>query len=103
MERVVRDGFVAVLYSPHYGAGWFTWHGIAKLIYDPVVVGMVESKTSEDTIVEYCKEKYGDEAYFGGAEDLKIAWIKEGVEFVIEEYDGAEDIKFKNDFEWMTA
>jgi hypothetical protein len=103
MERVVRDGFVAVLYSPHYGAGWFTWHGITELIYDPVVVGMIELKTSEDTIVEYCKEKYGDEAYFGGAEDLKIAWIKEGVEFVIEEYDGAEDIKFKNDFEWMTA
>jgi hypothetical protein len=38
-----------------------------------------------------------------GAEDLTVAWIKEGVEFVIEEYDGSENIKFKSDFEWMTA
>ena len=103
MEKVIRDGYVAVLYSPFYGAGWYTWHGIPELIYDPVVVGMVESKASEDTIVAYCKEKYGDEQYFGGAEDLVITWIVEGEQFVIEEYDGAESNRFKNDFEWMTA
>jgi hypothetical protein len=103
MERVIRDGKVAVLYSPCYGAGWYSWHGIEELLYDPVVVGMVEAKVSANNIVEYCHKKYDEEAYFGGAEDLSIAWIKEGVEFVIEEYDGAENIKFKSDFEWMTA
>jgi hypothetical protein len=102
MEKVIRDGFVAVLYSSGYGAGWYTWHGIPELIYDPVVVSMVESRASEDAIVAYCEEKYGDDGYYGGSEDLVIAWIVEGEQFVIEEYDGAESIKFKTDFEWMT-
>ena len=25
MQKVIRDGKVAVLYSPGYGAGWYTW------------------------------------------------------------------------------
>jgi hypothetical protein len=103
MEKVIRDGFVAVLYSPGYGAGWYSWHGIPELIYDPVVVGMVEAKVSENNIVEYCHKKYDEDAYFGGAEDLTISWIVEGEKFVIEEYDGAESIRFKSDFEWISA
>jgi hypothetical protein len=104
MERVVRDGFVAVLYSPHYGAGWFTWHGIPELVYNPAVVDMVEQRVNYQSIIDYCETRYPTHpGTFMGAEDLTVSWIKEGVEFVIEEYDGAEDIKFKNDFEWMTA
>ena len=103
MEKVIRDGRVAVLYSSGYGAGWYSWHGIEELLYDPVVVGMVEAKVSEKNIVEYCHKKYDEEAYFGGAEDLAINWIFEGEQFTIEEYDGAESIKFKSDFEWITA
>lgn len=103
MEKVIRDGLVAVLYSPGYGAGWYSWHGIEELLYDPVVVGMVEAKVSENNIVEYCHKKYDEEEYFGGADDLTIKWIVEGEQFVIEEYDGAESIKFKSDFKWITA
>ena len=25
MDKVVRDGLVAVLVSPGHGAGWYTW------------------------------------------------------------------------------
>ena len=42
MEKVIRDGKVAVLYSPGYGAGWYSWHDIEDLLYDPAVVEMVE-------------------------------------------------------------
>jgi hypothetical protein len=104
MERVVRDGFVAVLTSPHYGAGWFTWHGIPELVYNPAVVAMVQQRVDYQAIISYCESRYpGHPGTFMGAEDLTVSWIKEGVEFVIEEYDGAENIKFKSDFEWMTA
>ena len=102
MERVVRDGYVAVLYSPGYGAGWYSWHGIPELIFDPVVVEMVENRAPEETIIKYCEERWSD-GYFSGVEDLTISWIVEGEQFVIEEYDGSENIKFKSDFEWMTA
>lgn len=103
MEKVIRDGKVAVLISPGYGAGWYSWHGIEELLYDPVVVGMVERKVPEDVIVSYCHARYDADGYFGGADDLTITWIVEGEQFVIEEYDGAESIKFKSDFEWITA
>ena len=26
MNKVIRDGKVAVLYSPGYGAGWYSWN-----------------------------------------------------------------------------
>lgn len=26
MDKVIKDGKVAVLYSPGFGAGWFTWN-----------------------------------------------------------------------------
>jgi hypothetical protein len=103
MDKVIRNGKVAVLYSPGWGVGWFSWHGIEDLLYDPVVVGMVESKESEDTIIEYCHGKYDPDGYFRGAEDLTIKWIDVGTEFVIREYDGAESIEYKEHCPWHVA
>jgi hypothetical protein len=102
MEKVIRDGKVAVLYSPGYGAGWYSWHDIPELIYDPVVVEMVENLTPSIDIVIYCKDRY-PEGYYSGAEDLTIYWIEEGEEFIIEEYDGSESIRFKSQISWLTA
>ena len=103
MDKVIRDGKVAVLYSPGFGAGWYSWHDIEQLLYDPVLVGMVESKASEDTIIEYCHEKYDPDGYFGGAEDLTIEWVPIGTEFRINEYDGSESIEYKDDMDWCVA
>jgi hypothetical protein len=103
MDKVVRDGKVAVLYSPGFGSGWYSWHDIGELLYDPYVVCMVESKKDVNVIVEYCKEKYGNEQYFGGAEDLTIEWVPIGTEFRINEYDGSESIEYKDDIEWCVA
>ena len=44
MNKLIRDGQVAVLVSPGYGAGWYTWHHIEELVYDPCVVAWVENK-----------------------------------------------------------
>jgi len=103
MEKVIRDGKVAVLYSPGYGAGWYSWHGEEKLLYDPVIVGMIESKKHYTEIEAYCESIYGDQHYFSGAEDLRIEWIDIGREFRIDEYDGSEYIEYKDDLEWHVA
>jgi hypothetical protein len=64
MEKVIRDGMVAVLYSPDYGAGWSTWaHDSeveAKILFDANIVGMIESGASEEDIEEYCINVYPD-------------------------------------------
>jgi len=103
MDKVIRDGKVAVLYSPGYGAGWYSCFGIEELLYDPKVVYMVENKDSTRAIEDYIRSKYGEGPYLGGAEDLEVAWIDIGTEFIINVYDGSESIQLKKDFKWFVA
>jgi hypothetical protein len=101
MNKVVRDGRVAVIYSPHYGAGWYSWHLIPELLFDPAVVAMIETDRYED-IEAYCAEHWPN-IYIGDPEDLTIAWVEEGREFQIEEYDGSEKLRFKDQEQWVVA
>ena len=103
MEKVVRNGLVAVLVSPGFGAGWSTWNSeIPELLFDPVVVGMVEDGTNVDTIAAYCEAKYPD-GYFGGADDLIVEWVPVGTQFRIHEYDGSETLECKDAMSWITG
>ena len=102
MNKVIRDGYVAVLYSPGYGSGWYTWHNIPELIYDPTIVEMIEQDRLND-IEEYCLTNWPNMTYVGDVEDLRISWIKEGRVFLIEEYDGNESIRFREDIDWLVA
>ena len=101
MNKLVRDGKVAVLYSPGYGAGWYSWHQLEELLYDPSIVLWLESE-EPDKIQNYLTLKYPGE-YFGGLQDLSVQWIDQGAEFRITEYDGAESIEFKDKQEWLIA
>jgi len=103
MEKVVRNGLVAVLVSPGFGAGWSSWnHNIPELLFDPVIVGMVEDGTNSETIDVYCRAKYSD-GYFGGSEDLIVEWVPVGTQFRVHEYDGSETLEFKDAIPWVTA
>ena len=103
MQKKIKDGMVAVLYSPGFGAGWYSWHNVEELLYDPKVVDMVLEKTSAQTIELYCEEVYGDKAYYGGADDLEVMWIPVGTHFRIHEYDGAESIEIRDEIDWIVA
>lgn len=106
-ERVVRDGKVAVLYSPGYGAGWSSWadFGLAqKLIFDPEIVAWVENgKEGEYPDLE---RKYGVIAegfHDGGSIDLQIRWVPIGAKFRIHEYDGSESVILESEENWIVA
>ena len=106
MNKVVRDGLVAVLYSPGHGAGWYTWNiGLdfdgLELIFDPGLVSLVE-QGDQEKILAYATLKWPD-AYLGGLEDLLIQWLPEGTEFRIEENDGSETLIIKDQIEWIVA
>ena len=103
MERCVRDGRVAVLVSPGFGAGWFSWHGIESLLFDPAVVKLVESGAEASVIQQYCEDRYGDEPYYGGAEDLVVQWVPVGARFRISDYDGSESLVYKSEERWFIA
>jgi hypothetical protein len=112
-KEIIRDGRVAILYSPSHGAGWFTWHGVPELLRDPEVVHLVEcrEKVAEEDkayyneqIMKYCDVTYGtDGKYYGGADQLAIEWIELGDKFRITEYDGAETIEYLTSTLWLEA
>ena len=98
MEKVIRNGHVAVIISSGWGAGWSTWHyGSNKeiLIFHPKLVELVESgQHNQETVLAVLNELLDKEEaegiYLGGVMDLSITWLPEGTKFKIEEYDGAE-------------
>jgi hypothetical protein len=115
LNKVIRDGMVAVLYSPGFGAGWYTWNSMRgddedhalNLIYDPILVELVEQRNKDnfwkftEKIEKRAKEILPD-GYFGGAEDLAIVWLPKGSQFMIDEYDGSESIITQENL-WLTA
>ena len=104
-NKVVRDGKVAVLYSPGFGAGWSTWNSDdTDLVFDPVIVDFVLNKSENwvEGVVAYCSIAYPD-AYTGGVPGLKVEWIASGTQFFIGEYDGSESIVVNVETDWITA
>ena len=99
MEKVIRDGKVAILYSPGYGAGWYSWNYDPQMLYDPDTVKWVEN--GKEGPCPY-GERHPD-VYCGGASDLEIKWLFEGTAFEIYEYDGAESIRVISDIPFLTA
>ena len=108
-EKVVRNGKVAVLYSPGFGAGWFTWNrDYPQLLTHPRLVEAVETGKRDELEEERVKELLGlpDTAhlYCGGADQLEIGWLDEGEDYYIDEYDGSESIIRRADGEiWRKA
>jgi hypothetical protein len=102
VNKVIRDGKVAVLVSPGFGAGWSTWNSDSELLFDPTIVEMIEDGTNSETITQYCEAKYPD-GYYGGAGDLKVQWLPVGTAFRIHEYDGSESVEIRDDINWITA
>ena len=102
MEKLIRDNKVAVLYSPGWGAGWFTWNtNHPECIFDPEIVKIVLGE-EYGNISTIAKDKFGPYFYTGGL-PLSVKWIDVGDSFVIEEYDGNETITTKDSFNWIVA
>jgi hypothetical protein len=98
MEKIVRDGKVAVAVSYGFGAGWSTWSEV-----DPMDARFnqlfLDGKVDE--VVRICDEE--ELGYAGGAADVEIVWVPIGTKFVISEYDGSESLDTIDDFAWMEA
>lgn len=100
MEKVVVDGNVKVLYSPGYGAGFYTWGAPVEAIFDPKLIKLVEDKNIEEAI-SYVEKTY--DAYTGGVEQLRVLLIPEGNRFIIDEYDGSEGIQLLDSINYLIA
>lgn len=102
MNKLIRDGKVAVLYSPGYGAGWYSWNtGQKDLVFDPeIATAILENDVEKAKTI--ASAKYPT-AYLGGLDDVKVEWLEEGTVFEIDEYDGSEHITLIADKEYLVA
>ena len=105
MDKVIRDGKVAVLVSRGYGAGWSTWTDeIETYLFHPKLVQMVEEERHSEITTEWMEQELGlDVSYTGGTDGLEIQWVPVGTKFVIDEYDGHESLRTIDDFHWNVA
>lgn len=97
MEKYIKDGKVAVVIAPSFGAGWASWnHKIEEtLALHPAIVQMVLDGRREEVDEDWLVAHFGEEFRYGcyGANDnLTVEWIPVGTKFCITEYDGAESI-----------
>jgi len=98
MEKIVRDGMVAVAVSGGFGAGWSTWNKI-----DPrdARFNQLFLDGKVDEVRRICDEE--DLGYAGSAHDVEIVWVPEGTQFRIDEYDGAESLVTEDKDPWVIA
>lgn len=103
MNKIERDGMVAVLVSPGFGAGWSTWNSEHRetLCMDAEIVQAVLDKDI-DKAVTIARQKCGD-FYEGGAHDLTVKWVKKGAAFEIDECDGRESLHVIGGHDYLVA
>lgn len=96
-QKLYQNNKIAVLVSPRYGSGWYTWNTAYEgLLFDRDLVEAVLEKNI-NKVKEIANEKYPG-VYTGGARDLEVQWLEPGTYFRIEEYDGWEKlITYSND------
>lgn len=124
MNKLIRDGKVAVLVSGDYGSGWSTWNpNYPELLFEPTVAEMVLAfqKASQEVHGDDYKDLYNRyyqtvESYIvnnvqidykpiypGGISGLTVEWVPVGERFRIREYDGAETLILESNEQWITA
>ena len=102
MNKLVKDGKVAVLISPGFGAGWSTWNREQlDMLFDAGLADLV-LKGDPEQILAYATVKWPD-AYLGGLEDLTVVWVEQGQLIKINEYDGRESIEYRDSDDWITV
>jgi hypothetical protein len=101
MKMFKKDGKTAVLVSPGFGAGFSTWNKPGMAVdFDLVEAFLSGNMERFEYIVT---EKYGENMYLGGMDNLEVEWVDGGKKFRIEEYDGNESVEVFNKEAWFTA
>lgn len=105
-----KEGKIAVLVSPGYGAGWSTWsseYGLSLATDKRIVEKFLECKKADGLLkkidrYDSAEEKELEEwlasigypkVYVGGFADIVIKWVSPGTAIRIYEYDGYETLE----------
>ena len=104
MEKIIRDGKVAVAVSYGFGAGWSTWCDVDPMDakFNQLILDNKLDVIREMADNQSLKED-DDFLYTGGLDGIAIEWVPVGTKFIIEEYDGSESLRIFVDMDWYEA
>lgn len=109
MNKLIRDGSVAVIIANNFGAGWYSAHGVEDLLYNPSIIEWLENK-EHDKILVYLNLKYPNLYDYRSSfvnslvsDSLIVVWVPVGECFRIHEYDGSESVVLQKQEKWLTA
>ena len=103
IEKLIRDGKVAVIIHPDYGSGWSSnaFEDAEMLLFDKeIALAIIHGDF--DLAEQINSTKYPDH-HFWDFKELKVVWIPVGEEFRIREYDGLESVQLKKHEFYYTA
>ena len=103
MQKLEKDGKIAVLVSHGFGAGWSTWnsdHQEVMCMDSEIAQAVLDNEMG--VAVALAEEKCPG-CYTGGIEGLTVHWVEKGKAFEIEEYDGSETLHIIGYRDYMVA
>jgi len=103
MNKIEKDGKIAVLVSSEYGLGWSTAYPEHRefLCMDAGIVQAIMDN-APDEAANIARRKCAYISRFD-AEKLIIEWVDKGASFEINEYDGYESVHIIGNREYMKA
>ena len=104
MEKVVRDGKVAVVFA--LNALWSTAHDTHRdlLLFHPLIVEKILTKRRDEITPEWMQATFGiDGCHIRPETILYVEWVPAGERFYIDVVDGEEYIVRESECDWITA
>ena len=100
MNKLIKDGKVAVVLSRFGCAGWSTWNTKCAefLLFDADIVQALLD--GNKTQAMRAAKAVHPAIYCGGVDTLDVVWVAQGVKFTVYEDEGHESIVTIEDFEF---
>ena len=102
IQKVIKDGKVAVVHSADYGNGLYSnFPDHHELLFSPALVEMIESGGSDAVTPEFIKNEFGldvtGKSWGGYVFKLQVTYLPIGTKFHIVNEDGKETIITEKD------
>jgi hypothetical protein len=106
--KLVRDGKVAVVYSPGFGGPWSTspkhTPGVKEALMFDQEIALAVLANDYDKLaarVQYLQQEIQAEIYTPEVFDLEVKWVTQGSAIVITSKDGHEVVSVLNSAFWV--
>lgn len=104
MEKLIRDGKVAVIIGSGYGENWSTHTGGERAVESMFCprLALAVLGESDETVGSVTQELFPELREFS-VPILDVVWVPVGIRFFITEEDGKETLWREDEITWTTA